>query len=94
MKDDFKYDIISWEMFFTELNQKNLEINKKEFKKSLALTGDIPTKGIDKEELENQLIQDFDQDLITRFEMREIPGFDDELPEDKNTREIAGKYIY
>lgn len=92
MKDAFQYDIICWEKFFKDLQTE--KIKQTNVKESMALDSEAPVKGIDQEGLESQLILDFEQDLLTRFEIKEMPGNDELGSRDKQTKEHAGGFFF
>ena len=68
-------------------DQKQLKL-----KESMAMTNE-PQNKIDIEILEENMLMDFEADLLTSFEIKEFPNRG-EKPLDQNIQQMAGKLIW
>ena len=90
LKDDFDYDIQHWTQFIKLLINEEMEKKSLLLKESTIGSENNLGDGMDREAYEENLLMDFEKDLLRGFQMKEFPGFDAEQPGDKVIRELAG----
>ena len=92
MKETYHYDLSNWESFFKK-RMKQVEDQKQlKLKESMAMTNE-PQNKIDIEILEENMLMDFEADLLTSFEIKEFPNRG-EKPLDQNIQQMAGILIW
>lgn len=88
MKETYDYDLSEWEEFFELRMNQIAEHRQKQLKESMALTNTVHNK-VDMETLEENMLIDFENELLTSFEIKEFPSRG-QNPLNQEIQETAG----